>query len=87
MDVPRYRSSGNNGRVILLGDGTEVLTDSTDDNDLFDQDKKIEDQIRDGTTTKDSDQSHGNTDQREKAELDNVSQGPTTTIKGVQDRE
>ena len=35
LDVPRYQG-GRNGRIILLGDGTEVLTDSTDDAEMFD---------------------------------------------------
>ena len=42
---------GRNGRIILLGDGTEVLTDS-DDTDMFDhteEDKDTENQIRKST--------------------------------------
>lgn len=42
---------GNRGRIILLGDGTEVLTDS-DDADMFDQrdeDKDTENQIKKAT--------------------------------------
>ena len=42
---------GNRGRIILLGDGTEVLTDS-DDTDMFDhseEDKDAENQIKKAT--------------------------------------
>ncbi|KAF7512399.1 hypothetical protein GJ744_001334 [Endocarpon pusillum] len=42
--------SGKNGRIILLGDGTEVLTDS-DDAEMFDhseEDKDTENQVRKG---------------------------------------
>ena len=42
---------GGVGRIILLGDGTEVLTDS-DDADMFDhqdEDKDTENQIKKGT--------------------------------------
>ena len=42
---------GKNGRIILLGDGTEVLTDS-DDTDMFDhseEDKDTENQVSKGT--------------------------------------
>jgi protein phosphatase PTC2/3 len=42
---------GRNGRIILLGDGTEVLTDS-DDTDMFDhteEDKDTENQIKKST--------------------------------------
>jgi protein phosphatase PTC2/3 len=42
---------GRSGRIILLGDGTEVLTDS-DDTDMFDhseEDKDAENQIKKGT--------------------------------------
>lgn len=42
---------GNRGRIILLGDGTEVLTDS-DDTDMFDhseEDKDTENQVKKST--------------------------------------
>ena len=42
---------GNQGRIILLGDGTEVLTDS-DDTDMFDhseEDKDTENQVKKAT--------------------------------------
>lgn len=42
---------GRNGRIILLGDGTEVLTDS-DDADMFDhseEDQDTENQIKKST--------------------------------------
>jgi protein phosphatase PTC2/3 len=44
---------GKNGRIILLGDGTEVLTDS-DDTEMFDhseEDKDTENQVNKGTPT------------------------------------
>ena len=43
---------GNRGRIILLGDGTEVLTDS-DDTDMFDhseEDKDTENQVKKNTS-------------------------------------
>lgn len=36
MDM-EHRNRNNSGRIIVLGDGTEVLTDSTD-SDMFDHD-------------------------------------------------
>lgn len=33
------------GRIILLGDGTEVLTDATEE-EMFDEDKDLESQVR-----------------------------------------
>ena len=42
---------GRSGRIILLGDGTEVLTDS-DDTEMFDQseeDKDTANQVKKGT--------------------------------------
>ena len=44
---------GKNGRIILLGDGTEVLTDS-DDTEMFDhsdEDKDSENQVSKGSGT------------------------------------
>lgn len=36
LDIQRYRG-GRNGRIILLGDGSEkVLTDATEDSEMFD---------------------------------------------------
>lgn len=46
---------GRSGRIILLGDGTEVLTDS-DDTDMFDhteEDKDTANQVQKGSTTSD----------------------------------
>lgn len=43
---------GYRGRIIFLGDGTEVLTDS-DDTEMFDntdEDKDLESQVAKGTT-------------------------------------
>lgn len=67
LDIHRHRNfSSRNGRLILLGDGTEVLTDSTtEDADMFDHsmddDKDIEEQIKTGssssTTTNDENSS------------------------------
>lgn len=44
---------GYRGRIIFLGDGTEVLTDS-DDTEMFDnadEDKDLESQVSKGSTT------------------------------------
>jgi protein phosphatase 2C family protein 2/3 len=51
----KIKSFGGNqkGRIILLGDGTEVLTDS-DDTEMFDhgeEDKDLASQVHKGTTT------------------------------------
>lgn len=46
---------GKSGRIILLGDGTEVLTDA-DDADMFDhseEDKDLESQVRKGAPSSD----------------------------------
>ena len=51
MDQRRGGGYGRSGRIILLGDGTEVLTDS-DDTDMFDhrdEDKDTENQIKKAT--------------------------------------
>jgi len=98
LDVPRYRG-GKNGRIILLGDGTEVLTDSTDDADMFDHsmedDKDEENQIKQASSTTNQDESArkdregtpGPQSEAEKQHLEHgsASQGPATTIKGVAD--
>ena len=51
----RTRSfGGRSGRIILLGDGTEVLTDS-DEADMFDhseEDRDLESQVRKGPTSR-----------------------------------
>lgn len=49
---------GHQGRIILLGDGTEVLTDSAEhDSDMFDQsdeeEKDLESQVRKGQAAAD----------------------------------
>jgi protein phosphatase PTC2/3 len=49
----RSRNYGRSGRIILLGDGTEVLTDS-DDVDMFDhteEDRDAENQVQKGPST------------------------------------
>lgn len=53
MDSKESGTSGRSGRIILLGDGTEVLTDNGDqDPDMFDQseddEKDLENQIKKG---------------------------------------
>lgn len=54
MDQKSKSFGGNQrGRIILLGDGTEVLTDS-DDTDMFDrgeEDKDLASQVHKGQTT------------------------------------
>jgi len=89
---------GRNGRIILLGDGTEVLTDS-DDTEMFDQseeDKDTANQVKKDTPdTSDVDstrsqregtpgpQSAGD-DSKVSSHRD-ASHGPGTEIKGVAD--
>lgn len=100
MDVPRYRS-GRNGRIILLGDGTEVLTDSTDDTEMFDHslddDKDEESQLKKGdaaTTSSDSTRAERedtpgpqSAAEKEHSKLENISQSPEAGIKGVAGKE
>lgn len=101
VDIPRHRGQGfggRDGRIILLGDGSEVLTDSTDDAEMFDHsmddDKDVENQIKRGTSGASDDDSTRSEregtpgpssieEQHEKHE--GVSHGPGTTIKGVAD--
>lgn len=101
VDIPRSRGTafgGRSGRIILLGDGSEVLTDSTDDAEMFDHsmddDKDVENQIKKGspgasdaestrTEREDTPGPPSIEEQHEKHE--NVSHGPGTTIKGVAD--
>lgn len=99
VDVPRYRG-GRNGRIILLGDGTEVLTDSTDDTDMFDHsmddDNDMENQIKKGssaTSEEDSTRSEreGTPGPQSEAEKEhekhaNVLQAASRTVKGVADK-
>lgn len=50
--VDSQNRSGRSGRIILLGDGTEVLTDMNDD-DMFDhtdEDEDLDSQVRKGST-------------------------------------
>lgn len=89
---------GRNGRIILLGDGTEVLTDS-DDAEMFDhseEDKDEENQIKKGTPATSVNDNDSTRSEREGTPgpqsasdeakpMENVSQGPQTTIKGVAD--
>jgi protein phosphatase 2C family protein 2/3 len=53
MDQKPKSFGSQRGRIILLGDGTEVLTD-TDDTEMFDhgeEDKDLESQVNKGQTT------------------------------------
>jgi protein phosphatase 2C family protein 2/3 len=55
MDIDQ-RNKGNRGRIILLGDGSEVLTDS-DDTEMFDhseEDKDLESQVHKSDATHDA---------------------------------
>ncbi|KAK5094882.1 Protein phosphatase 2C 2 [Exophiala xenobiotica] len=98
LDVPRYRG-GRNGRIILLGDGTEVLTDSTDDAEMFDhsmeEDKDEEKQTKEGSSVtseddsarKDREGTPGPQSEAEKQHMkhSSASQGPGTSIRGIAD--
>ena len=98
LDVPRYRG-GRNGRIILLGDGTEVLTDSTDDAEMFDHsmedDKDEEKQTKEGSSAtneddsarKDREGTPGPQSEAEKQHMkhSSASQGPGTSIRGIAD--
>lgn len=100
MDIRRERPGygGRNGRVILLGDGTEVLTDSTDDSEMFDHSMEDDDDDKPrrggSSATSEHDSTRGERegtpgpgssveDQHNKHE--SVSQGPGTQIKAVAD--
>lgn len=104
LDIHRHRGyGGRNGRIILLGNGTEVLTDSTDDTEMFDHsmddDKDEEDQIKQGSsTTNDNDSTRNEREgtpgpqtategNKGKGTMGHtsVSHGPETSIKGVAD--
>jgi protein phosphatase 2C family protein 2/3 len=55
LDHRTRNFGGRSGRIILLGDGTEVLTDS-DDTEMFDrveEDKDLESQVRKGPASED----------------------------------
>jgi protein phosphatase 2C family protein 2/3 len=57
------RARANRGRIILLGDGSEVLTDS-DDTEMFDhseEDKDLDSQVHKNES------SHGETEKKEGA--------------------
>lgn len=54
MDMDQRSKGNQRGRIILLGDGSEVLTDS-DDTEMFDhaeEDKDLESQVHKGGQTK-----------------------------------
>ena len=88
---------GRSGRIILLGDGTEVLTDS-DDTDMFDhrdEDKDTENQIKKATPdTSDVDSARseregtpgpGVEDDKAPADHKSATQSDKNEIKGVPD--
>lgn len=88
---------GRSGRIILLGDGTEVLTNS-DDTDMFDhseEDKDTENQIKKGTPdTSDIDSTRSeregtpgppSADDKETSDNPDPSPSQTTTTKAVAD--
>ena len=100
LDISRNSRGfgGRNGRIILLGDGTEVLTDSIDDSEMFDHsmdDQDEENQIKKGDSTNDAsdparnerEDTPGPVDKTEPKESDHhdASHGPATSIKGVSD--
>ena len=89
---------GRSGRIILLGDGTEVLTDS-DDTEMFDhseEDKDTENQIKKGTPdTSDVESARSEregtpgpqlADESKTSDNPGPSPGNRTTIKAVPDR-
>lgn len=104
LDIRRGKG-GRNGRIILLGDGTEVLTDNTDDADMFDH--SMDDENDDDTHVKKEGGSNSDTEstrteredtpgpqsetdsdaQKTYERLGNVSRGPDTTIKAVNDND
>lgn len=97
MDQRRGGGYGRSGRIILLGDGTEVLTDS-DDTDMFeskDEDNDTENQIKKATPDNsdvDSARSEregtpgpGIEDDKEPSSHRSASQSDKTEIKGVSD--
>lgn len=93
----RNRGFGSrNGRIILLGDGTEVLTDSGD-SEMFDQSDEEKDAANqvDKATPQTSDNESARSEREgtpgpqsvseTKSDHHAASQGPATTIKGAQD--
>ena len=74
MDHQKKSFGGNQqrGRIILLGDGTEVLTDS-DDTEMFDhseEDKDLASQVHKGQTASPEETKSDNTDPSYKAAAD-----------------
>ena len=92
LDLDKQRTGGgfgNRGRIILLGDGTEVLTDS-DDADMFDhseEDKDTENQIKKATPdTSDVDSARGEREGTPGPQEQQKSQaGDEMTVKAVAD--
>ncbi len=97
LDQKARGGFGRSGRIILLGDGTEVLTDS-DDTDMFDhseEDKDTENQIKKGTPdTSDIDSTRSeregtpgpqSSDDTKKSDNPGPSSNQTTTTKAVAD--
>lgn len=97
LDIRRDRPGfgGKNGKIILLGDGTEVLTDSTDDAEMFDHSMEDSDEEQskneDSSATSDNDSKRGEregtpgprTTEQEHEKHESASKGPGSEIKGV----
>lgn len=88
LDIHRYR--GRNGRIILLGDGSEVLTDSTDDPDMFDHsmDDQSDEEVKSkqgSTTTDESDTQRSAREGTPGKDEQKKSTGSEMQVKGVQD--
>ncbi|KAK2760896.1 Protein phosphatase 2C 2 [Arachnomyces sp. PD_36] len=73
------------GRIILLGDGTEVLTDTTEE-EMFDEDKDLESQVRkDGNEASDRNEREGtpgpqaNRLNASESEAPKISESPSST--------
>lgn len=102
LDIPRNRGpgfGGRKGRIILLGDGSEVLTDTTDDAEMFDHsmdDDRDEEENQIKKARAQGDDSDSMRSEREGTpgpqsiekqheKHEGVSHGVDTTIKGVAD--
>lgn len=97
MDHHSRGFGGRSGRIILLGDGTEVLTDS-DDTEMFDQseeDKDTANQVKKpASETSEEDSARGEREgtpapqssrDKDGSSHRDASHGPQTEIKGVAD--
>lgn len=78
---------GYRGRIIFLGDGTEVLTDS-DDTEMFDnadEDKDLESQVSKTSTTTDSKTADASSEPKTEVKLeDKATTGPGEETKATQ---